>query len=199
VYTTSTRYACTQAYDVYFCQSRSTSSALFTIPYSYCVEVLGEENGWYTVKYAEDYGIYRALYGYCSTASLTILSQKPEVVWLYKEVTVTFSADSPQGSLPVLDNITASAAFYGTYYAGPTPYAYVLCGSSFGYVAGTDITYPINQSTQESPEPDDEEPTDTTSTTEQSPSIGAVICICLFAAAILVLLFFLTRKPRPSQ
>jgi hypothetical protein len=204
---TSSRYARAETYSAYFCQTKQISSALFTIPYTYCVEVLSEEDGWYTVKYAEDYGIYRALYGYCQVAALTMLSSKPETLWLYKEVTVTYSASysqsstqgSMQGTLPVLDTITQSAAFYGTYYNGPTPYAYVLCGTSFGYIDGGDITYPLNVITEATTEetPSEEETTDQTTQT-QTPSVVAVIFICIFAAAVLILLFVLTHK-KPKE
>ncbi len=127
----------------YFYSSENPSSALFTVPYTYCVQVLDEDGEWYYVKYADDYGSYRAIYGYCLKDSLTAVSGTPSPVYLYKEVQVTYTADTSDSSLPVLSELTVSAAFYGTFYSGPTAYSYVLCNGSFGYIEGANDDYEL--------------------------------------------------------
>ena len=47
-------------------------------------------------------------------------------------VTVTFKTDAPTGSLPVLNELNVTAAFYGTYYSGAAAYSYVLYDRKFG-------------------------------------------------------------------
>ncbi|MDE7440362.1 MAG: hypothetical protein K2N23_07645, partial [Clostridia bacterium] len=122
----TTRYARADAKDIYFCKSNDLSTALFTIPYTYCVEIISTEGEWYRVKYADDVSIYKALYGYCKSENLTPVDDPPENIYLNMPVTVTFRADAPEGSLPVLNELNVTAAFYGTYYSGATAYSYVL-------------------------------------------------------------------------
>ena len=43
---------------VYFCTQRDLSTAIFTIPYTYCVKILNEDGDWYYVSYAENTGLY---------------------------------------------------------------------------------------------------------------------------------------------
>ena len=102
-------YARANSRTAYFCTDADLSTGIFAVPYTYCVEILGEEGEWYRVKYAEDYGIYRALYGYVLKSDFTPLEQAPQTVYLYKSVSVTFSQDQPSGNLPVIDDITVIA------------------------------------------------------------------------------------------
>ena len=55
------RYARADARDIYFCERKDLNYALFTIPYTYCVEILSTDGEWYYVKYAEDISHNRAL------------------------------------------------------------------------------------------------------------------------------------------
>ena len=55
------RYARADAKDIYFCERKDLSYALFTIPYTYCVEILSADGDWYYVKYGEDASLYKAL------------------------------------------------------------------------------------------------------------------------------------------
>jgi len=110
------RYARADARDVYFCERKDLNYALFTIPYTYCVEILSTDGDWYYVKYAEDGNLYRALYGYCKADNLTPLDTPPENIYLNMPVTVTFKPDPQVGSLPVLGELNVTVAFYGTYY-----------------------------------------------------------------------------------
>lgn len=183
-----TRYA-------YFYASKSQSSALFTVPYTYCVQVLGEDGDWYYVKYADDYGIYRALYGYCLKDTLTAVNGTPSPVYLYKEVTVTYSADSTQSSLPVLGELTVSAAFYGTFYSGPAAYSYVLCQGAYGYIEGANDDYElVDYQTNDTQA--DEGATDSQTEDSADGKLIAGIAIAVIAAACVALMLLTGRRRR---
>ncbi len=139
-------YARANSREAYFYTDMDVSSAIFAVPYTYCVEVLEEYGGWYYVKYAEDYGLYRALYGYVKADDFSALSQAPETAYLYQTISVTFSQEAPANGLPALGDITVTAAFYGNYYSGAAGYSYVLYQSSFGYITGATEDYPLIES-----------------------------------------------------
>ena len=185
------RYARADARDIYFCERKDLNYALFTIPYTYCVEILSSDGDWYYVKYAEDNGMYRALRGYCLSANLTPVDEPPERLYLNMPVTVTFKADNPVGSLPVLNELNVTAAFYGTYYAGASAYSYVLYDGGFGYIYGANDNYPLNQIPEEQP-PAAETPTQSGGNTKLITAIG----LTALAAAALVILYFTGRKSR---
>ena len=186
-----TRYA-------YFYSTKNQSSALFTIPYTYCVQVLSEDGEWYYVKYADDYGCYRAVYGYCLKDTLTVVSGVPSPVYLYKEVQVTYNADASDSSLPVLSELTVTAAFYGTFYSGPTAYSYVLCNGSFGYIEGANDDYELVD--YKTDDEDDGGISDSDSDADESGDEGSnkitavVILAMLAAATVIILLLSGNRK-----
>lgn len=187
-------YARSDSRTAYFCTSADAATGIFAVPYTYCVEVLGEEGDWYRVKYADDFGIYRALYGYVRKSEFTLLTEPPETVFLYKSVSVTFSQDSPSGNLPVIEDITVTAAFYGSYYSGAAGYSYVLYNDSFGYIAGANEDYPLIL-----PEKNEEE-----ETPGKSPAAGTVVAFCAIGAlavlaAALVLLSGKKSKNRTQS
>ncbi|MGN0815089.1 MAG: hypothetical protein ACI4MH_07645 [Candidatus Coproplasma sp.] len=187
--TGSVLYARAVVADGYFFTQKDLSTSLFAVPYTYCVQVIREDGEWYYVKYAEDSGVYRAMYGYVLKKDFTPLYERPDVVYLYKPITITYRADEGASSLPVLGEITVEAAFYGTYYSGATAYSYVLCQGSFGYIQGANDDYPLN--IVEQPEPDDE--TEETSGGVNSALVTAIVLVAL-AAGALILLFVSTRK-----
>lgn len=173
----------------YFFTQKDLSSSLFAVPYTYCVEIIRDDGDWYYAKYAEDSGVYRAMYGYVLKKDFTPLYEKPQVTYLFKTITVTYSADDSSSSLPVLNQINVEAAFYGTYYSGATAYSYVLCQGSFGYITGANDDYPLNVT--EAPKPDEDEPPADGGVDAQI--VTAVILIAVAAFAV-VLLFLSTRK-----
>ncbi len=174
--------------DVYFCEKKDLSYALFTIPYTYCVEILSADGEWYYVRYAEDAGIYRALYGYCLKDKLTVVSEPPENVYLYMPVTVIYKADANTGSLPVLNELNVTAAFYGTYYAGASAYSYVFYDGSFGYIYGANDGYPLNEIPADTPADSDEE------SDGPNAKVITALALCALAVAVPVLLYFAGRK-----
>lgn len=183
------RYARADAKDIYFCERKDLNYALFTIPYTYCVEILSVDGDWYYVKYADDAALYKALYGYCLSEHLTPIEQPPENIYLNLPVTVTYRTDTPSGSLPVLSELNVTAAFYGTYYAGATAYSYVLYDGKFGYIYGANDNYPLN----EIPKPDP--PAEQTSGGSGSNTkLITVLALTGVAAAALIILYLTGRK-----
>ncbi len=183
------RYARADSRDIYFCESKDLSTARFTIPYTYCVEIVSVDGEWYFVKYAEDTSLYKALYGYCLSKNLTPLTEPPENIYLNMPVTVTFRPDAPENSLPVLGEMNVTAAFYGTYYSGATAYSYVHYEGQFGYIYGAHDDYPLN------PLPGPESPP-----AENPPSDGSgvkiitILAVTGVAVVALIILYVTGRK-----
>ncbi len=189
---TLSSYARATSREAYFCTSADLATGIFAVPYTYCVEILSEEGDWYRVKYAEDYGIYRAVYGYVQKSDFEVLSEAPQTVYLYKSVSVTFSQDAPAGNLPVIDDITVTAAFYGSYYSGAAGYSYVLCDDSFGYIVGANEDYPLIL-------PEDDA-ADTEDDAQPNNSVTVVAAVVIGALALLALaLLVLSGKKRPKH
>ncbi len=182
------RYARADSRDVYFCERKDLNYALFTIPYTYCVEIISTDGEWYYVKYAEDGALYKTLYGYCLKDNLVPIETPPENLYLNMPVTVTFRPDAPSGSLPVLGEINVTVAFYGTYYSGATAYSYVLYNGEFGYIYGANDDYPLNEIPQEPPE---ETPSDSAG---PNTKLITVIVLVALAAGVLVVLYLTGRK-----
>ena len=191
---TLSSYARATSREAYFCTSADLATGIFAVPYTYCVEILSEEGDWYRVKYAEDYGIYRAVYGYVQKSDFEVLSEAPQTVYLYKSVSVTFSQDAPAGNLPVIDDITVTAAFYGSYYSGAAGYSYVLCDDSFGYIVGANEDYPLILPEDDAADTEDDAQTNTGGTVVAAVVIGA---LALLALALLVRSG--KKRPKPTH
>lgn len=197
VYAATPTYARADVRNAYFFTEKSTSHALFAVPYTYCIEVISEDGDWYYARYAQDAGLYRAVYGYCRKQDFNIETEVPEVTYLYKTVTVNFSVKGGSSSLPVLNEIALEAAYYGTYDAGATVYSYVYCQGSFGYIEGANDDYELNL-------PKEDVPTDGSGTSgdgkPEAPTVnvGLIILCVVFAAAVIIILIihFTTRRPK---
>lgn len=189
-YAAAARYARADSREVYLCSQKTAESALFAVPYTYCVEILSSDGEWYYVRYAEDNGIYRAVYGYCLISQLTVVDEPPENIYLYMPVTVTYKTDTPAGSLPVLGELNVTAAFYGTYYSGPTAYSYVLYEESYGYIYGANDDYPLN-----------ELPSVAEETPEKKSDTKLIVALALtaFAVAALIIIYLTGRKRSYNQ
>ncbi len=185
--TAGDEYARASSRAAYFFEQKDLSTSLFAVPYTYCVKILRDDGDWYYVQYAEDEGIYRALYGYVKKEDFSLLKEVPEVTYLFKSITITYSADDGDASLPVLDEIEVEAAFYGTYYSGATAYSYVLCRDSFGYIRGANDDYPLI----DTPSGGDAAPKD--NGTDSGQIVTAVIIVALSAGAM-ILIFVSSRK-----
>lgn len=182
-------YARADTKSVYFCTKRDLSSAIFIIPYTYCVKIISEEGDWFYVSYAEDDGLYEKLHGYCKRDGLTRVETPPQNVYLNKPVRVTFRTDDTVGGLPVLGELNVTAAFYGTFYSGPAAYSYVRYDGAFGYVSGANDDYPLNEIPVETP------PNDTpASGGGDATKIIIAVSLAALAAGALVVLYFTGRK-----
>ena len=179
--------------EVYFCTEKSAESAVFIIPQTYCVEILAEEGIWYYVKYAEDSGIYRAVYGYCLKTELVALNEPLENLYLNLPINVTFRTDEVNPILPPLQ-IIMTAAYYGEYMLGKTKLAYVFCNDKFGFVPQTVTDYPLNELPKPVSGGDITKPTDGDNST-----LITVIVITVAAAAAIVVLYFSSKKPNPED
>lgn len=184
------QYAQAVTTSAYFFSQKDLSTSLFAVPYTYCVQVIRDDGQWYYVQYAEDEGIYRAVYGYVLKSDFSLLSQPPPATYLFKSITVTYTAGGGDPSLPALGEIEMQAAFYGTYYSGATAYSYVLCGETFGYIEGANDDYPLNELPAEQP-PEEE------TRSEGNPAVAAVVIVAL-AAGALILIFLSTKKRKPQ-
>ena len=179
--------------EVYFCTGKSAESAVFIIPQTYCVEILAEEGVWYYVKYGEDNGNYRAVYGYCLKTELVAVDEPLENLYLNLPINVTFHTDEIGSLLPPLQ-ITVSAAYYGEYLLGKTKLAYVLCNDKFGYVPQTVTDYPLNELPKPVGGGDIKVPEENDNST-----LITVIVITVAAAAAVVVLYFSSKRRSPED
>ena len=85
---TSYTYAQAVTETAYFFTQKDVSTSLFAVPYTYCVRVVRDDGQWYYVQYAEDEGIYRAVYGYVLKSDFTLLDSEPPATYLFKSITV---------------------------------------------------------------------------------------------------------------
>ena len=196
VYAASASYARANVKTAYFFTEKNTSSSLFAVPYTYCIEILRDEGEWYYARYAADSGVYKALYGYCRKEDFTPETTVPSVTYLYKTVTISYSVSQNTVTLPVLGTITLEGAYYGTYYAGATVYSYVYCQGSFGYIEGANDDYPLNVPTDT--EKPNEPSTDVKDGDKSKVSAGliAFFVIASLLVVVVLVIFFTTRRPR---
>lgn len=194
VFAAAPAYARASDEKAYFCTDKNETSSLFAVPYTYCVEILRDEGDWYYARYASDTGVYKAVYGYCKKQHFDPLYETPQTTYLYKTVTVNFSAGGNSSSLPVLGEIALEAAYYGSYEAGGVYYSYVFCQGNFGYIEGKFDDYELNIPTRD---PDDggDEKSESGASSVNFATI-AFIVIAALAAVVILIIYFTTKKPR---
>lgn len=178
--------------NAYLCGEPNESAALFLIPQTYCVEILGEQKEWYRVRYAEDNGIYRAVEGFCLKADLIECDAPLENLYLHMPVKVIYKTEKPPASLPELGDIELTAAYYGAYRIGKTDCSYVLCNDKFAYIPEAVTDYPLNTL----PERPTIAPAKKGGTS--AALIAAIVVTVAAAAAITVLYFTGKRPPKPT-
>lgn len=185
-------YATAKLENAYLFARPDNLSALFILPFTYCVEILGERGEYYYVKYADDVGDYQAVYGYCLKEQIRILDDKPKTTFLQMSIPVTFKQETENSTLPILNQITIDACFYGEYVSGGAEYSYVLFNGQFGYVSGS-VNYPLN---------DLEQIKDTIAETQQTSTptkIITAICLTALSAVALILLFLTGKNQRRTK
>lgn len=174
---------------VYFYSENDRNKTLFEIPQTYCVEILSEQGDWYYVKYADDNGVYRAVYGYVLKSEVTPTDVPPENIYLHLTISVIYRTDDVGDLLNGLDEIEITAAYYGAYSVGGVRYAYVFANGKLGYVKYTLDSYPKNDLPKTAP-------TFAQGGGSDSRLITAVV-ITLISAAAIVILYFASKKPKP--
>lgn len=177
----------------YFCTDRDEKTSLFAVPYTYCIEILRDDGEWYFARYADDAGIYEALEGYCKKLHFEPESGTPKATYLYKTVTVKFSAGGSNPSLPVLGEIALEAAYYGAYEKGGVFYSYVRCQGGFGYIEGKIDDYELNIPT--TPPEDNKEDGGSGGNNLNFASV-AFIVIASLAVVVVLIIYFTTKKPK---
>ncbi len=182
-------YARATAEDAYFFLEKDDSSSIFIVPYTYCIEILRDDGDWYYASYASNSGIYKQVRGYCRKQDFSPVEGVPEVVYLYKTVTVTYRSDEGNAALPTLDEITVEAAFYGNFYSGATAYSYVYAQGSFGYIKGATVDFPLIRDEEQTENEEEQKPTH-----EVNFGLVTALGICALAAVALIMLYCTTRK-----
>ncbi|MDE6557998.1 MAG: hypothetical protein K2K39_02715 [Clostridia bacterium] len=196
VYAAPETYARAAVRDAYFFTEKNTATSVFAVPYTYCVEVLRDDGEWLYVRYAADTGIYKALYGYCRKDDFTMESGTPSVTYLYKTVTLSYKVSGNGSSLPTLGEIAVEAAYYGTYYSGATVYSYVYCQGSFGYIEGANDDYALNVFEKVPPTEGGKESGENARKIAWSVGAVAIIVIGAILITVVLILFFVSKKPR---
>lgn len=135
--------------ECYFFSDKDLSTALFSVPYTYTVQILRDEGDWLYVSYAADEGNYKKVYGYCKSAEFEAVPSPPKYLYLNKIVTVTYTAGGGQGSFNPPSDMQVDAAYYGGYRHGANVYSYVLCQGSFCYIEGDNADYPLNENEEQ--------------------------------------------------
>ncbi|MDE7084733.1 MAG: hypothetical protein K2N50_06275 [Clostridia bacterium] len=193
VYAAAPAYARAIDEKAYFCRERDEKTSLFAVPYTYCIEILRDDGEWYFARYADDAGIYAALEGYCKKQHFEPEYETPETTYLYKTVTVKFSAGGNNSSLPVLNEIALEAAYYGSYEKGGVFYSYVRCQGDFGYIEGKIDDYELNIPT---PPPDGDNTGGGSGGNNLNFASIAFIVIASIAVVVVLIIYFTTKKPK---
>lgn len=193
VYAASPAYARAIDDKAYFCAYKDDYTSVFAVPYTYCVEVLRDEGEWYYVRYADNAGIYKSVEGYCKKEHFEPEYGTPQTTYLYKTVTINFSAGGNSSDLPVLNEIAVEAAYYGSYEKGGVYYSYVLCQGSFGYINGKFDDYELNVPTHT---PDDNGDARENGRSGLNFASIAFIVIASLSIVVILIIYFTTKKPR---
>lgn len=180
------QYARADMRNCYFCKDMNPDTALFALPYTYCVEILNDQGEWYLVRYAENDGFYRSVTGYCLKEGLTLVDVPPENTYLSYPVTAVLHSDVDE-SLPGLE-MTITAAYYGVYYKGASAYSYVLYDDTFYYISGANEDYPLNEIPSEPTFSPAETPDD------DSARVATALIVTAIAAAAIVILIITGKK-----
>lgn len=194
VFAAPAKYAQANSEQSYFYREKDRGP-LFAVPYTYCIEILRDEGDWYYARYAADDGFYKEKLGYCKKSDFTPLQGTPQVVYLYKSVTVKYSAGEDVGPLDPPPDKVEEVPYYGAVKLFNDYYSYVLCGDKFCYIEGANDDYPPNDVTSASATVEETEPA-----AGQKPKVSAAliatIVIIVLLAGVLVMLYFTAKKPR---
>ncbi|MGN0807326.1 MAG: hypothetical protein ACI4MN_02635 [Candidatus Coproplasma sp.] len=202
---TQAAYAATGSYlarpvgrECYFFSDKDLSTALFAVPYTYCIQVIRDDGEWLYASYAVDEGDYKKIYGYCKSDEFEQVPSTPKSQYLNKTVVITYSAGENQGSFNPPADLQVEAAYYGGYRHGANFYSYVLCRGSFCYIEGDCGDYPLNEYEEQTSKPETE---DGQRDTNGATTTGLIIFIVILAVALVAVggLAFTSKKKPPSH
>lgn len=187
-------YACVTGENTGFYSSKG-SSLLFILPQSYYVRVLAKGEEYSYVKYLDDYGGYKSVYGYCKTDELLFVDYVPLRPYLYHSFEAVYSlvGSDETSSDTGLSTITYTCRYYGYVNKDSSMLAYVYVNGSFGYIPlSLPVTYERNTDYLSSIAPPEEEvpsgesqadkselPSAEQTSPGNSGTVIMIICLCL--------------------
>lgn len=192
-------YAVADGTEIWFYAEANEDSGLFIIPYTYYVVVLERGTTFCAVQYFDDVSPYKAIKGYCKTSDLTFVDFVPARPFLRVELTVSYQlAEQPAVSMGngTFNTVEKTFVYYGTSYLGTARFHYVSSNGVFDYIPATqEITYELNTDYLVSDAPvtsqETKDPEETASSS--APSALQIVLICLTAAAVSAIAFFVLR------
>lgn len=126
------RYAVIYKQNVALFEQPDESTALFVLPYTYFVRILGADGAFTRVEYGSERAPYTAVTGYCRTDDLTPVSFVPQQPYLEYAYRAVFTREDPGGAgSPELVTYTKEAAYYGEVQKNGCLYYYVFCDGKF--------------------------------------------------------------------
>lgn len=193
-------YACVLTDDVYLYATKSEQSGLFVLPKTYYVKVLSTADDFCKVEYLFDGASTKKITGYCKTEQLTFVDYIPQTPYFYYLFDLTYYVNPDEKDSPLLDKITVTCAYYGSYQIGSNTYCYVLRGDDFGYVPlPTDFSFVENDEYAANTAHQNDQPAaDQTPTVIQPTNpvqIAAIVLLCLIIPIVAALIL---RQPKKS-
>lgn len=194
-------YACILSDNTYLYATKSEQSGLFVLPKTYYVKILSTTDDFCKVEYLTDGVSTRKITGYCKTSELTFVDYLPQTPYFYYLFDLTYYVNPDEKDSPLLDKITVTCAYYGSYTIGTNTYCYVLRDDDFGYVPlPDDFVFLPNTEYEEYNQPQ----TDSSDTSMQEPSqtpsespiqIAVIVLLCLLVPILAALIL---RQPKKS-
>lgn len=178
--------------ECYFFSDKDLSTALFAVPYTYCVEVIRDDGEWLYASYAADEGDYKKMYGYCRSEQFERVPSPPQNEYLNKVITITFTAAGNTFNPP--PDLQVEGVYYGGYRHGADFYAYVLCRGDFCYIAGDYDDYPLNEYEQPTSQPTDAKADGFADGTGKTGLIIFIVILAVALVAVGALAFTNKRK-----
>ncbi len=175
--------------EVYFYDENK--QALFIIPQTYCVRVLGREGDWLRVRYAEDEGLFVHIDGYCLADALKECEAPLENLYLKRTVTVTYTTSlAPPEPLSPPKPKEFAAAYYGAYKVGDADCMYVYIDGDFAYIKGSIGYYEKNELPQPS------QPTFAEGDGGVNAALICALVLTFVAAAAIIVIYFTGKRQK---
>lgn len=197
----SATYACILNEETYLYATKSEQSGLFVLPQTYYVKVLTTDAEFCKVEYLTDGESTKKLTGYCKTSELTFVDYTPQTPYFYYTFDLTYYVDPDEKNSPLLDQITVTCAYYGSYKIGTTTYCYVLREDDFGYVPlPSDFVFTKNTEYETYSQTQSDEQSSSTDAPTQTANANPVqiVIIVLLCLLIPILAALILRQPKKS-